>query len=252
MKKEEYIKKLENLLKSVDSKEREAAIEYCMEYFEEARDKSEEEIVQELGSPEEFAKQILNVPKKHKKWPCVLLTGLVCIFLAFLLGIKAVDIEQEDRIVTETISKEYSAVEIQGDGNIFIQSGDTTSIEPKDVVVMKEDGGTLEIQILDKQSLKITLGKEIRSLDVENVTGSITLKNVDCESVNLSTESGTVEGSLAGSLDDYAYEIESEQGVISLNDKEYTGPIEFEEKALKERKLEVDCTSGQVHLVFKK
>lgn len=60
MTKETYLEKLEKLLEDIDPKEKEAALAYCREYFEEAEDKDIEQIIKELGTPEEFAKQLKN------------------------------------------------------------------------------------------------------------------------------------------------------------------------------------------------
>lgn len=60
MKKETYLERLEKLLEGMDPKEKDEALAYCREYFEEARDKDLEQIIKELGTPEEFAEQLKN------------------------------------------------------------------------------------------------------------------------------------------------------------------------------------------------
>lgn len=58
MTKETYLERLEKLLEGMDPKEKEEALAYCREYFEDAQDKDVEQIIKELGTPEEFAEQL--------------------------------------------------------------------------------------------------------------------------------------------------------------------------------------------------
>lgn len=57
MNKEEFLQKLEALLSDVDAAERREAILYYEEYFQDS-EKAEEEVVRELGSPQEVAHSI--------------------------------------------------------------------------------------------------------------------------------------------------------------------------------------------------
>lgn len=58
MRKEEFLGKLEYLLSSVKEEEREEALEYYRDYFEEAGPEHEEEIAAHFGSPEKVAAEI--------------------------------------------------------------------------------------------------------------------------------------------------------------------------------------------------
>ena len=57
MNKEEFLKKLEELLSDVDAAERSEAIHYYQEYFQDS-EKAEEDVIKELGSPQEVAHSI--------------------------------------------------------------------------------------------------------------------------------------------------------------------------------------------------
>ncbi len=58
MNKEEYINQLRNNLSSLTDEEKESAIEYYSDYFDEAND--DQKVIAELGSPEELAKSIIE------------------------------------------------------------------------------------------------------------------------------------------------------------------------------------------------
>lgn len=51
----EFLEKLESLLSDIPSDEREEALQYYMNYFEDAGEENEEEVIKELGSPEQVA-----------------------------------------------------------------------------------------------------------------------------------------------------------------------------------------------------
>lgn len=59
MTKKEYLRELKDRLSHLPREEREEALKYYEEYFEEAGDKTVEEIIDELGTPEEVAEKIL-------------------------------------------------------------------------------------------------------------------------------------------------------------------------------------------------
>lgn len=58
MRKEEFLKRLENKLRDLDREEYEEALNYYKEYIEEAGEEKEEEVLRKLGSPERVAAQI--------------------------------------------------------------------------------------------------------------------------------------------------------------------------------------------------
>ncbi|MBQ8198301.1 MAG: DUF1700 domain-containing protein [Lachnospiraceae bacterium] len=99
MNKNEFLRQLENLLSDLPEEERREAMEYYVEYFDEAGPEKEAEVLRELGSPSEVAhniredlagKELMVVPqdaedgkKKEKndgwKIACII---LLCIFAA--------------------------------------------------------------------------------------------------------------------------------------------------------------------------
>lgn len=58
MNKQEFLRQLEMLLQNIPTSEREEAMEYYRNYFEDAGPEKEEDIIQELGSPEKVAESI--------------------------------------------------------------------------------------------------------------------------------------------------------------------------------------------------
>lgn len=60
MSKNEYMAKLEKKLKHLPKSDRRVALEYYEEYFEEAGVENEQNVIEELGSPEQVAKQIVQ------------------------------------------------------------------------------------------------------------------------------------------------------------------------------------------------
>lgn len=54
----EYMRQLENLLKGVPDAEKEEALQYYNDYFDDASDKEDDDIIKSLGSPEELAESI--------------------------------------------------------------------------------------------------------------------------------------------------------------------------------------------------
>jgi len=71
MTKKEYLTLLGNLLLPLPTDEREAALSYYEEYFQDAGEENEQEVIKELGKPEELASFILSkfncVPLKQPK-----------------------------------------------------------------------------------------------------------------------------------------------------------------------------------------
>ena len=69
MNKEEFLKRLDELLQDIDAVEREEALNYYQDYFEDAGSIHEQEIISELESPEKVAQMIkegLAVEDHHK------------------------------------------------------------------------------------------------------------------------------------------------------------------------------------------
>ncbi len=60
MTKREYLNRLEGCLQCVDKGEREAALRYYEEYFDDAGAENEQAVIAELGSPEALARQIIR------------------------------------------------------------------------------------------------------------------------------------------------------------------------------------------------
>jgi len=66
MNKEDFIRKLEQNLKHIPKEDREDAIQYYTEYFEEMDADENQDITGELGNPEDIAKEIIaNCTEKH-------------------------------------------------------------------------------------------------------------------------------------------------------------------------------------------
>ena len=87
MNKERFIKELKIRLKRLPKEEVDNIIEYYLDYFQDA-DKSEEEVINELGSPSSIASQILadyafnpEVKEKKSPWNTILLV-ILSIFAA--------------------------------------------------------------------------------------------------------------------------------------------------------------------------
>ena len=58
MNKEQFIQRLDELLKDISETERLEAVDYYREYFEDAGEENEQQVIRELGSPEEAAHNI--------------------------------------------------------------------------------------------------------------------------------------------------------------------------------------------------
>ena len=66
MNREEYLKRLSFLLKDLPKEEIEDAIAYYEDYFEEAGEEKEEQVIKELGSPEKIAKMIRDSVQENQ------------------------------------------------------------------------------------------------------------------------------------------------------------------------------------------
>ena len=58
MTKNEYLARLKSCLECIDASEREAAVQFYTEYFEDAGEENEEKVMAELGSPEKLARDM--------------------------------------------------------------------------------------------------------------------------------------------------------------------------------------------------
>lgn len=116
MNKQQYLRKLKRLLKALPKQERESAIQYYEEYFDDAGAENFQAVANELGTPDEVSRQILNnylekqnnaekavIPKKsHKKaliiWAIILTLwftvpvalGLACCIIGVAVSIASV------------------------------------------------------------------------------------------------------------------------------------------------------------------
>ena len=66
MNREEYLKRLSFLLKDLPEEEIEDAIAYYEDYFEEAGEEKEEQVIKKLGSPEKIAKMIRDSVQENQ------------------------------------------------------------------------------------------------------------------------------------------------------------------------------------------
>ena len=58
MKRDQFLKELERLLQGIPEQERKEAMQYYMDYFDDAGPENEERVIAELGSPESVARTI--------------------------------------------------------------------------------------------------------------------------------------------------------------------------------------------------
>ena len=58
MNREQFLDELEKLLQDIDSIERDEALNYYRDYFEDAGSEHEQEVIDELGTPEKVAQTI--------------------------------------------------------------------------------------------------------------------------------------------------------------------------------------------------
>ena len=56
----EYLARLKSCLECIDASEREAAVQFYTEYFEDAGEENAEKVMAELGSPEKLARDIIK------------------------------------------------------------------------------------------------------------------------------------------------------------------------------------------------
>lgn len=66
MNKKEFLDKLNQKLAELSQEERESAMKYYEDYFEDAGEEKEQEVISQLGSPEEIAKGILKENGKEE------------------------------------------------------------------------------------------------------------------------------------------------------------------------------------------
>jgi len=105
MNKKKFLKKLTRLLRRLPEEEREAALRYYREYFDEAGNENEQRVIEELGSPEKVAEEILQgssqnageiPPVPARKGPnaalVVLVVLLAIVEICLLIGFLAADI----------------------------------------------------------------------------------------------------------------------------------------------------------------
>ena len=67
MSRNEYLAELKSLLMSLPSDERDAAIKYYQEFFEDAGGDKEQEVISELGSPKVLAESIIAEQNRTEK-----------------------------------------------------------------------------------------------------------------------------------------------------------------------------------------
>ena len=65
----EYIAKLTKYLRKLPQKDYEEALEYFMEYFEEAGPENEAQVIAELGTPKEAAHEVISLSLIHISEP---------------------------------------------------------------------------------------------------------------------------------------------------------------------------------------
>ena len=72
MSKEEYLKQLQKYLKKLPKQDYEDAMEYFIEYFEETDEAGAQELMKELGTPKEAARDLISSPMCVYFWAFIL------------------------------------------------------------------------------------------------------------------------------------------------------------------------------------
>ena len=65
----EYLARLKSCLECIDASEREAAVQFYTEYFEDAGEENAEKVMAELGSPEKLARDIIKQRRQRPHLP---------------------------------------------------------------------------------------------------------------------------------------------------------------------------------------
>lgn len=65
----EYLARLKSCLECIDASEREAAVQFYTEYFEDAGEENAEKVMAELGSPEKLARDIIKQSARQRPPP---------------------------------------------------------------------------------------------------------------------------------------------------------------------------------------
>ena len=78
MSKNEYLAELKSRLMSLPSDERDAAIKYYLEFFEDAGEDKEQEVIAELGSPKALADSIINEQNRTEKSSTEFIPANIC------------------------------------------------------------------------------------------------------------------------------------------------------------------------------
>ena len=66
MNRKKFIEELAFLLQDIEDAEREEAMQYYEDYFEEAGEEKEEQVIKELGSPEKIARMIRDSVQENQ------------------------------------------------------------------------------------------------------------------------------------------------------------------------------------------
>ena len=77
MSRTEYMRELDALLQGISKEEREEAMQYYNDYFDDAGSENEEKVIEELGSPAKLAETCFTNPLKNLG---TFLTTIVIIF----------------------------------------------------------------------------------------------------------------------------------------------------------------------------
>lgn len=248
MTKEQYLQTLKNLLQNIDEKERNEAIQYVEEYFQEASHQSMEDIIKELGTPEEFAnsikQNIRNVknepptfhpqPKKRKHNYQKIFIIFLCVFIVlsiflslFIAGFGYLTNDTTTVSTSETTSENMeqsfdsvNTLYIDVNRDITIQHGETNKIEcigfNENDVNIKKSGD--QIQIIEStnmnkkdQKIIVTVTDYVNQITIVSERGNVDLENISGNNIEIENDLGNV---FANQIAFNAISVETEQGNV--------------------------------------
>ncbi|MEL3913131.1 DUF4097 family beta strand repeat-containing protein [Treponema pedis] len=241
MTREQFLTELEKNLSSLNKEDRENTIQFYKEYFEDAGSENEQNVIEELGSPEKLAEEISAFHKAPytggKAQICKTVDG-VAEEIQLELTSTNVDISESDgdfiEYKTENISEEDIAVRMEN-GKLYIEERPLFSLHKrafteffKNISFNKVYDETvkrrLEIYVpkklcLEKAELNIKLGSvKIKNVNFRRIEGyiacgSLQVLNVPCRKIIFNAAAGAV---MLSSLNPEDIKVQSSAGSISL------------------------------------
>ncbi len=116
--------------------------------------------------------------------------------------------------------------------------------------------GTVELNVLDIATEKLSLSTDVGEMNIENITSSQTEISVAVGSIDVSgtftgkteleCELGSIEFSSIGNFEDWSYETETELGSITINENSITGVGKQKSENQKANHLEIKSALGNI------